>query len=191
MRCGARGVLAAATVIACTALAVPVAASTPPPKALLVDVAKGTLGGLALGQPAAAFIRNFGLPDYSGPIESPRTQEMLWTRSTSTKTAWAIVTLRGSAAQAVDTVRFGGLFRTAQGDRPGVSLAAFQRRWAAAKRVTVIVRKGIAVEYNVTVGRIVFAFDKGKTLRAVGLAPAGRRQSLCTILYVCVTSSLG
>jgi hypothetical protein len=187
-RRGLQGALASAVVLACAALAVPVAASTPPPRSLLVDVAKGSVGGLSLGQASSAFVRSLGFPDYSGAIESKQSQEMLWSRSTSTRSAWAVVRLKGTV---VEEVRYGGLFRTASGDRQGTSLAAFWRHWMPKRTVHRVVRDGVTVEYNVLIGRVVFAFDRSMKLRAVGLAPAGRGASLCAIPYVCVTSSLG
>lgn len=188
-RRGRGGSLAIAIALACTAFAVPAAASTPPPKALLVDVTKGSIGGLVLGRPSAAFVRSLGLPDYSGTIEPQRGQELLWSRSTLPSAAWAVVKLKGSGV--VEELRYGGLFRTANGDRPGISLATFRRHSTHVQVVHPIVRNGITVEYNVIVGRVVFAFDASMKLRAVGLAPGGRATSLCVIPYVCVTSSLG
>src|SRR5262249_27564193 len=61
---------AAVLVGACASLAVPgpVSASTPPPNALAIDVAKGTVGGLKLLAPASAYVRRIGIPDYVGPL---------------------------------------------------------------------------------------------------------------------------
>jgi hypothetical protein len=190
MRGGIRGTLAAALLATGAAPAVPVAASTPLPKALLVDVAKGSVGGLSVGRVSSATVRVWGLPDYSGAIESPSTQELLWSRSFLPSAAWAVVTLRGSSPPLIETIRYGGPFRTVKGDRPGISLAAFQRHWPGGT-VYPVVRKGVAVEYNVIAGRVVFAFDRQRTLRAIGVAAGTRGRSLCVIPPVCVVSRLG
>lgn len=185
-----RGVLAVAAAVGCAASAATVAASTPPPKALLVDPAHGSVGGLELGQPASTYVQALGLPDYSGPVESPRTQEMLWTLTPAPTTAWAILTLT-SRAVAVE-FRFGGRFRTANGDKPGTSLKTFELHWKKpAGIVYPVVRNGVTVEYNVAVGRVVFAFDKRMKLQAVGLSPDAVGARRCLIPDVCVTSSLG
>src|SRR5439155_20217350 len=50
--------------------------STPPPKALVIDVANGTVGGLRIKAPAATYVRRLGIPDYVGSLESRTKIEM-------------------------------------------------------------------------------------------------------------------
>src|SRR6476620_9155422 len=63
--------------------------STPPPKALVIDVAKWTIGGLKVKAPASTYVRRLGIPDYIGSLESRSKIEMLWSRTTDPKSGWA------------------------------------------------------------------------------------------------------
>ncbi|MBV8080516.1 MAG: hypothetical protein JO186_09105 [Actinobacteria bacterium] len=180
--------LALAVGFACLTVLPPAAASTPP-KTLLVDVAHGTVGGLGLGQSSDAYVAVLGLPDYAGALESPSQQEMLWTLGTSTTTAWSVLRLK--AASTAAEFLFAGRFTTPSGDRPGTTLTDFRRHWRASAPIWRIVRNGVTVEYNVPVGRVVFAFDKREKLQAVGLAPGNAGDTLCIIPYLCVASALG
>ena len=42
--------------------------SNPPPKAFLIDVGKGSIGGLKLNTPASSYVRRLGIPDYVGTV---------------------------------------------------------------------------------------------------------------------------
>lgn len=163
--------------------------STPPPKAFLIDVTKGTIGGLRLEMPASDYVRKLGIPDYIGALESKSKIEMLWSRTTNPKTGWATATLRSPSSTEVTQVRYAGMFRTLQGDRRGTSLATFLRHWhLQGPVVTGVVNNGVLVEYNVVVGGVVFAFDQQRILEAVGLAPVGLERRLCAIPSACVVT---
>lgn len=165
--------------------------STTPSHAFVVDVAKGTVGGLKLRAPASAYVRRLGIPDFIGALERPSTVEMLWSRSADPKTGWATATLRGPSSTTVTELRFAGLFRTAQGDRRGTTLATFLRHWRLlGPVVTGVVRHGNLLEYNVVVGGVVFAFDGRRRLAAVGLAAPTVERTLCVIPAACVTTRI-
>jgi hypothetical protein len=191
---------ALAGLFACLFLAGPVSAdivalvahfSTPPPKAFLIDIGKGSIGGLKLDEPASSYVRRLGIPDYIGTLETKSTIEMLWARSTNPKTGWATATLRSSTSTTVTELRFAGLFRTLQGDRRGTTLGEFLKHWRLQGPVlTGVVNNGVLVEYNVVVGGVVFAFDEKRTLRAVGLAAAATERTLCVIPSACVVTRI-
>ena len=61
--------------------------STPPPRTFLIDVGKGTVGGLKVQEPAATYVRRLGIPDYVGSLETRSKVEMLWSRLRNTKAA--------------------------------------------------------------------------------------------------------
>ena len=165
--------------------------STPPPKAFLIDVGQGSIGGLRLNTPASSYVRRLGIPDYIGSVETRSKIEMLWARTSSPKTGWATATLRSSSSSTVIQLRFAGLFRTLQGDRRGTSLGTFLRHWRLqGPVVTGVVNDGVLVEYNVVVGGVVFAFDQNRTLQAVGLAAAATERNLCVIPSACVVTQI-
>lgn len=161
--------------------------SPAPAQALLVDVDRGTVGGLAVRQSASAYVRRLGIPDYVGALETPNRVEMLWSHTASPSTGWATATLRGQSSTAVVELRFAGLFRTARGDRRGTALADFLSHWRQhGPVVTRVARGGALVEYNVVVGAVVFAFDTKRRLAAVGLAGREAERALCVIPAACV-----
>jgi len=165
--------------------------STPPPKALLIDVGKGSIGGLKLNAPASTYVQRLGIPDYIGAVETRSKIEMLWARTSNPKTGWATARLRSQSSSTVVELRFAGLFRTLQGDRRGTSLGTFLRHWRLqGPVVTGVVNDGVLVEYNVVVGGVVFAFDQQRTLQAVGLAAAAAERSLCVIPKACVVTQI-
>lgn len=165
--------------------------STPPPHALVIDVTKGTVGGLRIKAPAASYVRRLGIPDYIGSLESRSKIEMLWSRTTDPKTGWATATLRSPSSTTVTELRFAGLFRTLHGDRRGTTLSTFLRHWRLqGPVVTGVVRDGQLVEYNVVVGGVVFAFDAKRRLQAVGLASAEVERKLCVIPSACVVTRI-
>ena len=165
--------------------------STPPPRAFVVDVSKGTVGGLKVQAPASTYVRRLGIPDYIGSLERRAKIEMLWSRSADPKTGWATATLRGQSSTTVTELRFAGLFRTVRGDRRGTSLSTFLRHWRLqGPVVTGVVRDGALIEYNVVVGGVVFAFDGHRRLEAVGLAPEGIERTLCVIPAACVETRI-
>ncbi len=165
--------------------------STPPPKAFLIDVSKGSIGGLKLHVPASNYVRRLGIPDYIGTLETKSKIEMLWARTTNPKTGWATATLRSPSSTTVTELRFAGLFRTLQGDHRGTTLAAFLRHWRLqGPVVTGVVNNGVLVEYNVVVGGVVFAFDESRKLLAVGLAAAATERTLCVIPAACVVTRI-
>jgi hypothetical protein len=169
----------------------PVRASTPPPHTFVVDVTKGTVGGLKVRAPASAYVRRLGIPDYIGALESRSKVEMLWSRSADPKAGWATATLRGASSTTVTELRFAGLFRTLHGDRRGTTLSTFLRHWRLqGPVVTGVVRNGNLLEYNVVVGGIVFAFDGRRRLEAVGLAPPAVERTLCVIPAACVQTRI-
>lgn len=169
----------------------PVRASTPPPHTFVVDVTKGTVGGLKVQAPASNYVRRLGIPDYIGALESRSKVEMLWSRSADPKSGWATATLRGATSATVTELRFAGLFRTALGDRRGTTLSTFLRHWRLqGPVVTGVVRNGNLLEYNVVVGGIVFAFDGKRRLEAVGLAPPSVERTLCVIPAACVRTRI-
>jgi len=166
-------------------------ASTPPPHAFVVDVVKGTVGGLEVQAPASTYVHRLGIPDYVGALEGRSKVEMLWSHSAEPKTGWAAATLRSQSSTTVTELRFAGLFRTAHGDRRGTSLSVFLRHWRLeGPVVTGIVRGGSLLEYNVVVGRVVFAFDGQRRLEAVGLAPEAAERTLCVIPSACVRTRI-
>jgi hypothetical protein len=178
---------------ACASLLVagPVAASSPPAHTLVIDVGRGTIGGLTVKAPAAAYVRRLGIPDYIGSLETRAKIEMLWSRTTNPKTGWAAATLRSQSSTTVTELRFAGLFRTQYGDRRGTTLATFLRHWRLqGPVVTGVVRDGVLVEYNVVVGGVVFAFDAKRRLQAVGLAAADVERKLCVIPSACVVTRI-
>jgi hypothetical protein len=165
--------------------------STPPPHALVIDVTKGTVGGLRIKAPAASYVRRLGIPDYIGSLESRSKIEMLWSRTTDPKTGWATATLHSQSSTTVTELRFAGLFRTLHGDRRGTTLSTFLRHWRLqGPVVTGVVRDGQLVEYNVVVGGVVFAFDAKRRLQAVGLASAEVERKLCVIPSACVVTRI-
>jgi hypothetical protein len=165
--------------------------STPPPKAFLIDVGKGSIGGLKLNTPASSYVHRLGIPDYIGSVETRSKIEMLWARTSNPKTGWATATLRSPSSGMVIQLRFAGLFRTLQGDRRGTTLGTFLRHWRLqGPVVTGVVNDGVLVEYNVVVGGVVFAFDQQRTLQAVGLAEAATERSLCVIPSACVVTRI-
>lgn len=185
------GLLACAGPVRADIVALVAHFSTPPPKAFLIDVSKGTIGGLKLQTPASDYVRKLGIPDYIGALESKSKVEMLWSRTTNPKTGWATATLRGPSSTEVTQVRYAGMFRTLQGDRRGTSLATFLKHWhLQGPVVTGVVNNGLLVEYNVVVGGVVFAFDQKRILEAVGLAPAAMERSLCVIPSACVVTRI-
>jgi hypothetical protein len=185
---------------ACLLLAGPVQAdivalvaqfSSPPPKSFLIDVGKGTIGGLRLQAPASTYVRRLGIPDYIGTLETRTRVEMLWARTTNPKTGWATATLRSPSSTMVTQLRFAGLFKTLQGDHRGTSLATFLKHWNLQGPVVIgVVSNGVLVEYNVVVGGIVFAFDQKRVLAAVGLAPSLTERTLCVIVSACVVTRI-
>jgi len=165
--------------------------STPPPKALLIDIGKGSIGGLKLHAPASSYVRRLGIPDYIGTLESKSRIEMLWARSSNPKTGWATATLRSPSSATVTELRFAGLFRTLEGDRRGTTLGTFLKHWRLeGPVVTGVVKNGVLVEYNVVVGGVVFAFDEKRTLQAVGLAATATERTLCVIPSACVVTRI-
>jgi hypothetical protein len=161
--------------------------STPPRRPLVIDVVKGTVGGLKVPAPTSSYVRRLGIPDYIGSLESKTAVEMLWSRTVDPKTGWATATLHGGSSTTVAELRFAGLFRTQRGDGRGTSLSTFLRRWRLrAPIVTGVARSGVLVEYNVVLGGVVFAFDAKRRLQAVGLAPAAAEPRLCVIPIACV-----
>ena len=192
---GYRGSLAACAALALAVLwlAVPSFAATrsnPPQTAFLVDPAKGTIATkLKLGVAASAFMQRWGLPDYGGRLE-PGAIEMLWSRTTHARDAWAVARLAGASSTKVTQARFGGSFRPTQGDRRGTGLATFLKHWPHHGTVTAVSHAGVQVEWNVVVARVVFAFDMSKRLRAVGLATASDAQHVCVIPSLCVSTTL-
>jgi hypothetical protein len=200
MRWEPRAAAVLAGVCASVAAAVPAAAdivalvehmSTPPPRAFVVDVANGTVGGLKVQAPASSYVRRLGIPDYIGSLERSSQVEMLWSRSADPKTGWATATLRSQSSTTVTELRFAGLFRTVHGDRRGTSLSTFLRHWRLqGPVVTGVVRDGALLEYNVVVGGVVFAFDEHRRLAAVGLAPEAAERKLCVIPAACVETRI-
>jgi len=200
MRWRRRAAAVAAGVVCTLLVAAPVEAdlvalaahySTPPRHTFTIDVGKGSVGGLKLNGSAATYVRQLGIPDYIGTLETKSKIEMLWARSTNPKTGWATATLRSPSSPKVTELRFAGLFRTLQGDRRGTTLATFLKHWRLqGPVVTGVVHDGVLVEYNVVVGGIVFAFDDKRVLAAVGLAPTGRERTLCVIPSACVTTRI-
>ena len=190
-----RGVFAAWAAFALTVLffaapAVGAVRSNPPRTSFLVNTSKSTIAvTLKLGVPASAFMQKWGLPDYGGTLE-PGKIEMLWSRTTRASDAWAVVRLAGASSTKITEVRFGGSFRTLQGDRRGTGLALFLKHWPHHGAITPVSRAGVQVEWNVVVGGVVFAFDMTKRLQAIGLAAKVDAQHLCAIPAVCVSSSL-
>jgi hypothetical protein len=165
--------------------------STPPPHTFLIDVGKGTVGGLKVQEPASTYVRRLGIPDYIGSLETRSKVEMLWSRTTDPKTGWATATLRSQSSTTVTELRFAGLFRTLHGDRRGTTLSTFLRHWRLqGPVVTGVVRDGRLVEYNVVVGGVVFAFGADRRLQAVGLAAAHVERTLCVIPAVCVAARI-
>lgn len=165
--------------------------SNPPPKSFLIDVGKGSIGGLKLNTPASTYVKKLGIPDYIGALESNSKVEMLWSRTTSPKTGWATATLRSTSSATVTQLRFAGLFKTLQGDRRGTSLTVFLRHWhLQGPVITGVVNNGFLVEYNVVLGGVVFAFDQKKLLAAVGLAAPAVERSLCVIPSACVFTTI-
>ena len=161
--------------------------STPPPRTFVIDVGKGTVGGLKVQEPASTYVRRLGIPDYIGSLETRLKVEMLWSRTSDPKTGWATATLLSQSSTTVTELRFAGLFRTLHGDQRGTTLSTFLRHWRLqGPVVTGVVRDGRLVEYNVVVGGVVFAFDAGRRLQAVGLAAAHVERTLCVIPAACV-----
>jgi hypothetical protein len=161
--------------------------STPPSRALVIDVAKGSVGGLRIDAPASAYVRRLGIPDYIGSLESRSKIEMLWSRTIDPKSGWATATLGSPSSTKVTELRFAGLFRTPHGDRRGTSLSTFLRHWRLeGPVVTGVLHNARLVEYNVVVGGVVFAFDTSRHLQAVGLASAKVERKLCVIPAACV-----
>jgi hypothetical protein len=166
--------------------------TAPPPKALLIDVSKDSIGGLRLNAPASAYVNKLGIPDYIGALESKSMVEMLWSRTANPKSGWATATLRNPSSTTVTELRFAGAFRTLQGDRHGTALSTFLKHWRLqGPVVTGVVNDGVLIEYNVVVGGVVFAFDQHRILEAVGLAaPAAVERSLCVIPSACVVTKI-
>jgi len=188
---GTLGLLACAGPVRADIVALVAHFSTPPPKSFLIDVSKGTIGGLKLQAPAADYVRKLGIPDYVGALESKSKVEMLWSRTTNPKTGWATATLRSPSSTTVTELRFAGMFRTLLGDKRGTTLSTFLKHWhLQGPVVTGVVSNGVLVEYNVVVGGVVFAFDQQRALEAVGLAEGGAERTLCVIPSACVVTRI-
>src|SRR5207244_4506764 len=161
------------------------------PKAFLIDVSNGSIGGLRLHAQAITYVHKFGIPDYIGRLESPTKVEYLWSRTTNPKSGWATIALHSPSSTTVDQVRFAGLFKTLRGDKRGTLLSAFLKHWQLeGPVVTGVVKNGALLEYNVVVGGIVFAFDEKRMLVAVGLADTGAERDLCVIPTACVAPKI-
>jgi hypothetical protein len=178
--------MVAAVVAAAPPLAV---ASAQPKQSMAIDVADATLAGLHLGAPSSKFVALWGFPDYSGTLE-PKVAQMLWSHTTQVSDAWAILNLKSTNSTAVVLVRFAGLFHTTRGDRRGTSLTTFLRHWPRGHVVTPVRLDGKIVEYNVAIGRVVFAFSTKRALEAVALSPADSAPSLCVIPSTCTAAIL-
>jgi hypothetical protein len=184
-----RGIALALTALLMVAVASaaapqPAAASNQPKASMTIDVADATVAGLALGAESSKFIALWGFPDYSGTLQ-PKMAEMLWSHTTQVGAAWAVLNLKSPSSTSVVLVRYAGFFHTSRGDRRGTSLATFLKHWPRGHVVTPVKLKGKTVEYNVAIGRVVFAFTTAKVLEAVGLAPANDAATLCVIPSTC------
>jgi hypothetical protein len=161
--------------------------STPPARTFLVNVSAASVGGLKLQTPASNYVRKLGIPDFVGQLESPKSVEMMWSRTAQPTTGWATATLRSPKSTTVVQMRFAGVFTTTRGDKRGTSLSTFLKHWSGSNpSVTSLKAKGKVVEYNVVIGGVVFGFNTQATLQAVGLAPKGAGRSLCVIPSSCV-----
>lgn len=156
---------------------------------MTIDVADARVAGLQLGASSSKFVELWGFPDYSGSLQ-PRKPEMLWSHTTKVSAAWAVLSLKDANSSTVELVRYAGLFHTSRDDRRGTTLAAFLRHWPRGHVVTPVKLNGKTVEYNVAIGRVVFAFDLAKKLQAVGLSAADSAPKLCVIPSTCAAAIL-
>jgi hypothetical protein len=184
-----RGIALAFTasfVVAVAVAAAPqLAVASPQPKtSMTIDVADATVEGLHLGSESSKFVALWGFPDYSGTLQ-PGVSEMLWSHTAQVSDAWAVLNLKSPSSTTVVLLRYAGLFHTSRGDRRGTSLTTFLRHWPRGHVVTPVKLKGKIVEYNVAIGRVVFAFNTAKVLEAVGLSPADSAPGLCVIPSTC------
>src|SRR5919199_1762259 len=76
--------------------------SSPPPRICEVDVARGSVGGLRLHDPASDYIRTLGIPDFVGQLEARGQIEMLWSRSAQPTTGWATARLKSAKSTTVE-----------------------------------------------------------------------------------------
>lgn len=166
--------------------------SKPSPRTFLIDVKADSVGGLRMDAPASTYVHKLGIPDYIGEVESKKTVEMLWSRSSDPASGWATATLRSPSSKIVTQLRFAGAFRTLRGDHHGTPLSTFLAHWRLqGPVVTGVVNRGVLVEYNVVLGGVVFAFDQARVLAAVGLAaPASAERSLCVIPSACLATTI-
>jgi hypothetical protein len=170
-------------------LAPPAHGSAPPRRSVLVDIRTGTIGPLGVVAKRLSPLQAWGPFDYALDEAGRPMITLVWSRSADPLTAWAVATMPSPTSQLPANLRFLGSFRTTQGDKPGTSLATFLRHWPAASPVTPVVRKGKRIEYNVVLGKLVFAFDNRKILRGVGLTRTAPR-TFCVLPLPCLGSTL-
>ena len=167
--------------------AVSAQAGTPPKSGFLVDVKHGTIAGFHVGSPWSSSAGSLGLPDYA--LHGAPGVTVIWSGQADPSKAWAVATLPSSSSPRVVDLRLFSAFRTTRGDHRGTTLAAFKRHWASAGPVVSIVQRRRAVEYNVVVGDVVFAFDTHQTLQAVGVT-SDDAESFCVLVSPCLGDTL-
>ena len=166
----------------------PAGAANLPRMPLLVDVAHGTIGGVGVGSDRVSPVGSLGRPDYALDPSGPNVT-MIWSQAADPTFAWAVATLPDATSQRLASLRVFDGFRTTRGDRKGTPLATFLRHWSSAGPVIAIVGRRKALEYNVVVGPLVFAFDRSQTLQGVGLT-RGVEGSFCVLPTPCLGETL-
>jgi hypothetical protein len=127
-----QGAFAALVVLACTAsLAITTTASgsLPPKKPLVVNIERGMIGTVRIGDSLLQFAFAWGPPDASQPAQPPAVVEAFSSWRSSLTPPWAVVTFADADAQHADAIFYRGPFETARGDKNGTSLKAFLGHW--------------------------------------------------------------
>lgn len=152
-----------AVVAAAAALAAAALASVPPPKPLLINVARARIGAATTSGPAIVLTSTFGPADLIATAPNGTGTVMLWLDG---RRPWATATLDGASPHATSLL-YRGPLRTTRKDRTGTTLRVFLRHWPKhdpAKPVA-----AMPGYVSVGVGRVRFLFNQRRRLAAVAL----------------------
>lgn len=169
---------AAVALVASLAVAEPAAAVLPPRATVLVAPAKGTIGGLRVGQPLLPFAFDWGPPDRTlpAPPGEPVAGVAVWLGLSHL--ARAVVTFADAGQTHADSIFYTGPLRTLRGDRNGTPLARVLAHWPRHGRTTPFASMRGYVEVKVL--RIWFVFDDRRRL-AGARAGSASAESFATL----------
>jgi hypothetical protein len=112
-------------------IARPAPAALPPKKPAVVNIERGAIGSLRLGDPLLKFAFTWAPPDASQPAQPPAVEEAFSSWRSGLTPPWAVVTFSDMDAQHADAIFYRGPFKTARGDKNGTSLKTFLVHWPA------------------------------------------------------------